>query len=79
MFYVYIITSLSRNYTYIGLTNNRERRFFEHNNGKNKTTAPYRPFKLIHSETFPNRISARQREKYFKSGIGREYIKNNFK
>ncbi|WP_317045296.1 GIY-YIG nuclease family protein [Algoriphagus halophilus] len=32
-FYVYAIKSISRNYIYVGLTNNPKRRFLEHNFG----------------------------------------------
>jgi len=31
--------------------------------------------KLVYSEEVQNRLEAREREKYFKSGIGREYLK----
>ena len=75
MYYVYAISSLERNYIYVGLTDNLERRFFEHNNGKNKTTKPYLPFKIIYTEEFETRLEARQKEKYFKSGIGKEKLK----
>jgi putative endonuclease len=57
------------------LTNNLERRFNEHNNGKNKSTKAYVPWQLIYVEGFETRIEARKREKYLKSGIGREFIK----
>jgi putative endonuclease len=77
-FYVYAIVSQKRNYIYIGLTNNLNRRFSEHNQGYNKTTKPYLPFKLIFSEKYPTRIEARKREKYLKSGYGKKWIKNNF-
>jgi putative endonuclease len=77
MFYVYALSSLERNYIYVGLTDSIERRFFEHNSGKNKTTKPYRPFKLIYFEECNTRIEARIREKYFKSGVGKEKLKAN--
>ena len=64
-----------KNYTYIGISNNVERRFDEHNSGNNKTTKPYRPFILLHTEEYSDRISARRREKWFKTGEGRELIK----
>jgi predicted GIY-YIG superfamily endonuclease len=41
MYYVYAISSLVRNYIYVGLTDNIERRLSEHNTGKNKTTKPF--------------------------------------
>ena len=76
MYNVYAILSLERNYIYVGLTNNLSRRLTEHNNGYNKTTAPYRPFKLIYKEIFERRVDARTREKYLKSGIGKEYLRS---
>lgn len=75
MFTVYAIKSLNKNYIYVGLTNDIERRLNEHNNGNNKTTKPYRPFVLIYSEEVNTRIEARKREKYLKSGIGKEFLK----
>jgi putative endonuclease len=75
VFYVYAISSLKRNYIYVGLTDNIERRFMEHNSGKNKTTKPYLPFKIIYKEEFETREEARIREKYYKSGIGKEKLK----
>jgi putative endonuclease len=44
----------------------------EHHNGYNKSTKPYRPFKLILTEKFETRSAARTREKYLKSGSGKE-------
>ncbi|MDH5475143.1 MAG: GIY-YIG nuclease family protein [Cyclobacteriaceae bacterium] len=76
MFHVYAIMSLNRNYIYVGFTNNLERRLLEHNNGYNKTTKPYRPFKLLFSEIHPTRIGAKKIEKYLKSGIGKEFLKS---
>jgi putative endonuclease len=75
MYYVYAISSLERNYIYVGLTNNIERRFSEHNTGRNKTTKPYSPFVIIYVEECSNRIEARIKEKYFKSGIGKEKLR----
>ncbi len=76
MFFVYAIKSTVRNYIYVGMTNDVDRRFVEHNNGENRSTKAYKPFKLIHKEPFTTRIEAREREKYLKSGIGKEYLKS---
>ena len=73
---VYAIASRNKNYVYVGLTNNLGRRLSEHNGGKNRTTKPYAPFTLIHKEYFPSRKEARVREKYLKSGIGKEFLKS---
>lgn len=75
MFIVYALKSESRNYIYVGLTNNLERRFTEHNQGKENTTRPYKPYKLLYSETYSTRPEAREREKYLKSGIGKDFLK----
>lgn len=75
MIIVYAIKSLSRSYIYVGMTNDLSRRLAEHNNGENRSTKAFRPFVLIFSEEFPDRISARIKEKYLKSGIGKEFLK----
>lgn len=77
MFYVYALRSTKRNYIYVGLTKDVSRRFGEHQSGKSRTTAPYRPFEVVLVEEFPDRASARKREKYLKSGVGKEYIKKH--
>ncbi len=76
MYTVYAISSLSRKYIYVGMTNNLERRIMEHNNGHERTTRPYAPFKVIYTETFALRPLARQREKVLKSGSGKEFLKS---
>ena len=76
MFYIYAISSLDRNYIYVGMTNNLEARIERHNKGREKTTRPYRPFKLIYSEEVNGeRSEARRREKYWKSGVGKERLR----
>ncbi|MFW5699634.1 MAG: GIY-YIG nuclease family protein [Bacteroidota bacterium] len=76
MFWVYAISSIKRNYIYVGLTKNLERRIYQHNKGYEKTTKPYAPFQLIFCKEYSNRIEARKGEKYYKSGIGKEFLKS---
>ena len=76
MFYVYAIKSLTRNYIYVGLTENIKRRFKQHSKGENKTTRAYLPFELILKEFFDDRAEARKREKFLKSGIGKEFLRS---
>ena len=57
------------------MTSNFERRLKEHNSGQNKSTKSFVPYDVIFTEKFETRIEARQREKYLKSGSGREFIK----
>ena len=76
MYYVYAIKSLSRNYIYVGLTNNLERRLNQHQKGQNKTTRPFRPFSILLTESYSSRQDARNREIYLKSGTGKEFLKS---
>ena len=76
MYKAYAIKSKNRNYIYVGLTTNLEERLNRHNSGTNRTTSAYCPFDLIYSEECFDRKSARIREKYLKSGIGKEFLKN---
>jgi putative endonuclease len=76
MYYTYAIKSKERNYIYVGLTNNPERRIAEHNSKKEKTTRSYAPFIIILIEKHETRIEARKREIYLKSGIGKKYLKS---
>ncbi|TXD50493.1 GIY-YIG nuclease family protein [Polaribacter sp. IC066] len=76
MFFVYAISSVVRNYIYVGLTSNFEERFKRHNSLREKTTKAYAPFELIYMEEAINRIEARKKEKYWKSGIGKEKLRS---
>ena len=75
MYTVYALRSTTRNYIYVGMTSNLEERIKRHQAGYEKTTKPYLPFELIYTEKAPDRTEARKREKYFKSGIGKEFLK----
>lgn len=72
---VYAISSLNRNYIYVGLTSNIEERLNRHNRGYEPTTNPYKPFMLLYTEVCDDRVAARKREKYWKSGIGKERLR----
>ncbi|MBU3942957.1 GIY-YIG nuclease family protein [Patescibacteria group bacterium] len=79
MFYTYILESLKDGKLYIGYTNNLRRRFKEHNNGKSFATAHRKPFNLIYYEAYLNKEDAKEREKFFKTGWGRQYIGKKLK
>ena len=76
MYYVYVLHSEKDNKRYIGFTDNLERRIREHNSGKVRSTKLRIPFKLVYFENTNSIIEARKRERYFKSGFGRKYVKN---
>ena len=75
MYYVYVLRSINFERNYIGFTSNIENRLKQHNSGKTPSTKPYKPWRLLFYETFLIREDALKREKFLKSGVGREYIK----
>jgi putative endonuclease len=76
MFSIYILYSAAFAKTYVGFTNNILRRMEEHNFTENKGfTLKYRPWLLVYTEEFELKSEAMKREKYLKTGVGREEIK----
>ena len=75
MYFVYVLRSLKDFKNYVGFTENLDRRFEEHNSGLVKSTRNRSPFKLLYSETFKTKKEALKKEKFFKTGKGREYLK----
>ena len=73
---IYAIKSSFDNRIYVGFTADLENRLNEHNQGKTKSTKGFRPWYLIYEEKAETREEARRREKYFKSGCGKEFLKN---
>ncbi|HOZ55690.1 MAG: GIY-YIG nuclease superfamily protein [Parcubacteria group bacterium ADurb.Bin316] len=71
-YYVYILRSLKDKKLYIGYTENLDERIKKHNDGANESTRNRRLFKLIFAEAFIDEIDARKRERFFKTGHGRE-------
>jgi len=78
MYYVYAIKSLKKNWLYVGITDNLERRLNQHNKGQNRSTKPYVPFELVYFEEVLNRESAREREKYLKTASGKRWLRKQF-
>ena len=75
---LYVLQSLKDNRTYVGSTNNFDRRFKEHNLGHVKSTKHRVPFKLLFTEEFSTSKEAKKRELYYKSGAGRRKLKAYF-
>ena len=77
MFLTYILKSKIFSKTYVGHTNNIEKRLIEHNNEKNVFSKRYKPWVIIYKESFNSLEESVKREKYFKSAAGRRWIKKN--
>ena len=76
MYFVYAIQSERDGRIYVGMCADIKVRLNEHNAGKTKSTKGFIPWKLIYKEELINRIEARKREIYLKSGIGKEFLKS---
>ena len=76
---VYLLLSEKDKRTYLGSTDNIERRITEHNQGKTPSTKNRRPLQLIYQEEFDTLIEARNREHYLKTREGRVDLKEIFK
>ena len=76
MFTVYLLYSRSYAKTYVGFTSDLPGRLLSHNElGHKGWTIKYRPWELVFTEIFETKQAAMSREKWLKSGVGREYIK----
>jgi putative endonuclease len=75
-YFVYAIQSEVDKRLYVGLSKNIGKRLKSHNNGETFSTKGYRPWKLVYSEEVGSREQAKGREKYLKSGCGKEFLKN---
>ncbi|MBU0766613.1 GIY-YIG nuclease family protein [Patescibacteria group bacterium] len=76
MYYVYVLQN-PKGVLYKGYTNNLEKRLEQHNsnNGFVSYTSKRGPWKLVHKEKYENENEAKEREKFLKTGKGREFLK----
>lgn len=72
MYFVYFAKSLKNNKIYVGFSSKIPSiRVMEHNQSSNKWSKSNAPLKLIYYERYLCKADAMQREKYYKSGIGK--------
>ena len=78
MWYVYVLKSKKSGKLYTGLTGDLKRRFTEHNLQRGGYyTKRNAPFELIFYEAYLDKKDAVNAEKFFKSGYGREVLKED--
>ena len=66
MWFVYVLLCEDQSF-YTGISNNLEKRFSDHKNGKGGYyTRSHKPIKLIYSEQLPTKSEALKREKQIK-------------
>ena len=74
-YYVYVIKS-SEGYIYKGMTEDLELRMKQHNDGTlSFWTKRGTDWQLIYSEEYDNKQEALRRDKWLKTGVGREFLK----
>ncbi len=76
MFYTYVLLSEKDEKFYVGFTKDLREGLEKHKIGKVKSTANRRPLKLIYYEACLDERDAIKREKYFKTGFGRRFLRN---
>jgi putative endonuclease len=76
MFYTYELKSKKDNKLYIGFTEDLKKRLVSHNKGNVEATKSRVPFELVYCEACSDKDKAIKREKYFKTGFGRRFLKN---
>jgi putative endonuclease len=74
MFCVYVLRSGATGRRYVGSCQDRDDRLRRHNAGESKATRHGIPWTLVHSEAFSSREEAVRRERYFKTGRGRDEL-----
>ena len=77
--FTYVLVSASTGNTYVGQTEDLRRRIEEHNDPNNRRTLHTKrrlgPWIVVHWESHGSRADAMKRERFLKTGHGREWIK----
>lgn len=75
MYVAYVLKSLKTGRHYYGHSADLTERLKAHNNGKVRSTKGYRPWEIIHYEEYPTKSEAYQREMFFKTIDGYNFLR----
>jgi putative endonuclease len=75
-YYTYILKSKKDGKLYIGWTDDLKQRISIHNKGLVEATKYRRPMILEYYEACKDKAKAIKREKYFKTGFGRRFLRD---
>ena len=67
MYYIYILKSKVKRWYYVGMTDDTNKRLMQHNSGLTKSTRPYKPFDIVYTEKYVDKITCRKRELFIKN------------
>lgn len=74
-YWIYILSNIHHSVLYIGVTNNLNRRMYEHRSGVGSIfTKKYHVYKLVYCELTDDVIFALRREKQLKAGSRKDKI-----
>ncbi|MBU3821078.1 GIY-YIG nuclease family protein [Flavobacteriaceae bacterium XHP0103] len=79
MYYTYVLKSQVDGRLYKGHCQDLRKRILEHNSRKVFSTKGFIPWELVYFESFETRKEAINREKFLKTGVGREFLKEKIK
>jgi putative endonuclease len=74
-FFVYVLRSQASGRSYVGYTTDLVQRLGQHNHGITKSTKNRGTWEVAYQEQFASRAAAMRRERFLKSGKGREEVK----
>ena len=75
---LYVLRGVKSRKRYVGITSELARRVAEHRAGTSKGGQLIGEFELILTEQYPTYSTARDREKFLKSGQGRQWLEEVF-
>lgn len=75
MFSIYVLRSRVTGRFYTGSTSNLEMRLQQHNSDQSTSTKNRGPWDLVYHEEFGTLVEAVRRERYFKTGRGRDELR----
>ena len=69
-YFVYVLWSAGRGVFYTGVSEDPQKRLYQHNNSGKGWSARYRPWSLVYTQRFENYTEARKRELELKAQKG---------
>lgn len=79
MYYCYILRFIKNGKFYCGFTSNLKKMIADHRSGNSDFTSRNGDFVLIFYEAYKSEKDAREVERYFKTGHGREVLRGKLK